>query len=62
MVLVTTGATFATSTDAGLELLERLKEREAAALGVGVGHYVETVRTPWSTWLARCASPSSCLP
>ena len=43
MVLVTTGVTFATSPDIGLRLLDRLKEREAVALGVGVGHYVEKV-------------------
>lgn len=43
MVLVTTGVTFATSPDVGLRLLDRLKEREVVALGVGVGHYVEKV-------------------
>ena len=43
MVLVTTGVTFAESPDVGLRLLDRLKERDAAALGVGVGHYMERV-------------------
>jgi purine catabolism regulator len=43
MVLVTTGVTFAESTAVGLRLLDRLKEREAVALGIGVGHYLDSV-------------------
>jgi purine catabolism regulator len=43
MVLVTTGVTFAESAAAGLLLLERLKERDAVALGIGVGHYMDSV-------------------
>ncbi len=43
MVLVTTGVTFAGSTDVGLRLLDRLKERDAVALGIGVGHYMDSV-------------------
>jgi purine catabolism regulator len=43
MVLVTTGATFAESPEVGLRLLDHLSERDAVALGVGVGHYVDKV-------------------
>lgn len=43
MVLVTTGATFAEAPEIGLRLLDRLKERDAVALGIGVGHYVDKV-------------------
>ena len=43
MVLVTTGATFAKSPEVGLRLLDRLRESDAVALGVGVGHYVDKV-------------------
>ncbi|MCX6363506.1 MAG: PucR family transcriptional regulator ligand-binding domain-containing protein [Actinobacteria bacterium] len=43
MVLVTTGATFAQAPEIGLNLLDRLRERDAVALGIGVGHYVDEV-------------------
>ena len=43
MVLVTTGATFAEAPEIGLRLLDHLKGRDAVALGVGVGHYVDRV-------------------
>jgi len=43
MVLVTTGATLAASPGTGLRLLDHLRERDAVALGVGVGHYVDAV-------------------
>ncbi len=43
MVLVTTGVTFAGSTAVGLRLLDRLKDCDAVALGIGVGHYMDSV-------------------
>jgi purine catabolism regulator len=43
MVLVTTGQSFATSSQVGLRLLDRLNDCGAVALGVGVGHYLESV-------------------
>jgi purine catabolism regulator len=43
MVLITTGQSFAASPQIGLRLLDRLKECGAVALGVGIGHSVESV-------------------
>lgn len=41
MVLLTTGAAFASSPEAGVGLLDHLAALDGAALGVGVGHYFE---------------------
>ena len=43
MVLLTTGETFATSPVVGVRLLDRLAALDGAALGVGVGHYLDHV-------------------
>lgn len=43
MVLLTTGETFAASPVMGVRLLDRLAALDGAALGVGVGHYLDHV-------------------
>jgi purine catabolism regulator len=43
MVLLTTGETFAESPLTGVRLLDRLAALDGAALGVGVGHYLDHV-------------------
>jgi purine catabolism regulator len=43
MVLITTGRVFSADTQAGLRLLDRLAGIGTVALGVGVGHYLDTV-------------------
>jgi len=43
MVLLTTGETFAASPAMGVRLLDRLAALDGAALGVGVGHYLDHV-------------------
>jgi purine catabolism regulator len=43
MVLLTTGETFAATPAMGVRLLDRLAALDGAALGVGVGHYLDHV-------------------
>ena len=57
MVLLTTGEVFATSPEVGVCLLDRLAKLECAALGVGVGHYLEHVHPLMLAHAAKLGIP-----